>query len=577
MINVSIFLYKIISRNTNSNITKVRNTANKLVTSKMTSLHANVNVFNMDLLLSTITNTDTLVRSYKNACTENNQLKKNLQSITDSSVQLTSMYQKEREKTIQLTAEKHRLDAKIKEIEQQIVEIANKKLNQETIHKQMIAELEEQVGKSSDAKQSDYIDLCKQFVAQGNLLQQNNLATAALRRKHKHVIDILKQRGEKYEEPLNTSIKRSSSVGTKTMENRSIATMTETLNQPICQAEKIAVKTCERATMHRVSTATRSTCTSVFIKRVDASTSTESIDQSNKNVRNIFKETLTHPALLSPIKSVGSTQANKTDGRLQKKSVCDQGTITQLENVCREIGYMRNVYSPHSDQNSVDSGFASPINTKNEFSDLFMNQNLFSASAMNASVINPELLRVWQMLGETVFSIVGTGRIFNDHAPSFMHNPTFSRASSTSRSIEEPFSKLQEELLKFKSMSQVEPELCVDSEDIENSRSMPDKKLIELECQAGKLPERKRRATNLDEIRLLPECRGLSKSKKIEEKINVQNDILPSKTFSSSRKLQTREKQTKRANKYDELFGSAKRIRLQQKVNFNELLNCFAC
>lgn len=557
---------------------QAQNTAkSKYRKSKMNSFQSNVNVFNTDLLLSTITNTDSLVRNYKNVCTDNNQLKKNLQSITDSSVRLTNMYQQEVEKTKRLTDEKQHLDARIKEIEQQIAQITNKNLNQDTIHKQTIAELEEQIDKLANTQNADYIDLCKQFVVQGNILQQNNLATAAHRRKHKNVIDILKRRGEKYEELLLTTIKRPANVDAKTMVNRSIATMTETIGPPICQPEKNTVKTCDKGTMHRASTATRSTCTSVFIKKIDASTSTDPIDQSNKHVRNIFKETLSHPALLSPIKNIDSMQASKTAAAtLHRKSTCNQGTITHLANVGKEIGYTRNVYSPQSDRNSVDSGFASPIITKNEFSDLFTNQNLFSPAAMSTNIINPELLRVWQILGETIFSIVGSGRIFNDHALNFVNNAPFSRACSTSRSIDEPISKLQEELLKFKSINQLETEelnnSCLEETDeIQYNRSAQNLNLIQLKSQARNEPERKSTGNNLDGTQSLRENRGLTENGNIGEKLNVRKDGEPSKESSDHKHRSTsKTKATKRATTYDELFGSSKRIKLPQKVNLDK-------
>lgn len=505
----------------------------------MTSFQANSSSFNMELLLSSITNTDTLIRSYKEACCENNQLKKNLQSISESSGRITNLYQMEKEKCKQLSADKERLEAKLIQMQTKVTELTHTQLNQESIHKQTMAELEERVKTAADNKQFDYIDLSKQFVVQGNVLHQYGLANSSLRKKHKQVIELLKQRGEKYEEMKN--IKRP--VGNETRTTAcSIATMTDTLMLPPASN----VRVCDKATMHRMSTATRSTCTSVFIKKMDASTSTDSLHSTdqNKHVRNIIKKIVPHPPLLSPIKNITAPLP---------KQFRNQNTITSLQNVCKDIDYSSpSPEQPPMNAYGADTGFVNTVRTKEECSDPFLNNNLL-LSSLNSSGINPELSRVWQILGETIFTMVGNGRIFNNSSLGLnnMSTPTYAK-NDLNRGLGESFYKLQEELARYNSLN--EPvsdynQLDVNSSDISirSSSFQSETHLLRNEFARNKSPS---------------PTMGMPCSSQHSAKAHSSNS-----TINDHRKVH----KSKRTKKFNDLFGPTKRIKIKENVSISTI------
>lgn len=507
----------------------------------------------MELLLSSITNTDTLIRSYKETCSENNQLKKNLQSITESSVRITNLYQMEKEQCGQLAADKERLEAKLKQMQAKMSELTHRQLNEESIHKQSIAELEEQVKNVTEHKHSDYIDLCKQFVVQGNTLHEHGLASPQLRKKHRQVIELLKQRGEKFEETKGAPVKRPTGTEAKTT-NCSIATMTETVMSP----PATGVRVCDKATMHRMSTATRSTCTSVFIKKMDASTSTDSLNSLDQNVhvRNIFKTIIPHPPLLSPIKSMAAPT---------RKPYRNQCTMTPLQNVCKEIGYSHSTRPMNAI--GMTEHFASPVRTKEECTDAFASRSSL-LSSLSTQRINPELALVWQILGDTIFTMVGNGRIFNDDSPGFngagaLPPPPHTR-SPLDCGIGESFYKLKEELAKLSSLNEPVPhysQLDINTSDT-NGHSSEDG-VHNFDSESNYMP-------NESISRKSPPIRMSSSSQRSAVKAvaaaastRTSNSTVVAAAGQEHRHVQ----RSKRSKKFVDLFGPTKRIKLKRNVS----------
>lgn len=375
----------------------------------MSSIGADLNKFNTELLLSTLSNTDSLVRNYKESCNENSQLKQNLQSISESSVRLTHMYQKEKGKCKQLTDENNRLNVKLKELQTDVEELKHKKLNEDTIHQQTIAELEECIRKTSEnIPINDYIDVCKLVIVQGNLLQQHQLATVVQRKKCKQISDMLRKRGERIDDLKQSPAKRSI-TGESKKHHATIATMTELHASLPMRTQSV----CDKIIMHRPSTATRSTCTSTFIKMIDASTNTDNDGNVNKwHIRNLFDDITSHPPLISPIKSVNLM--SKTRQQQPPKTHRNQGTITHIKHVDKEIGYLRSLPVAtnqliHRKCNSIDSGFVSPVQTKEEYSD---DDYQFGVERTS---MESDLLEQLQKFGEKMLALIGRERISNDH------------------------------------------------------------------------------------------------------------------------------------------------------------------
>lgn len=500
----------------------------------MTSFQTNSGTFNIELLLSSITNTDTLVRSYKETCNENNQLKKNLQSISDSSVQITNMYQLEKQKCTELAREKESLEAKLKQMHSNYTELQHKQLNQESIHKQMHAELEERVETATNSRQTEYLELCRQFFVQGNLLQQHKIDHPQSRKKLKEIVMLLKQRGEKIDELKVIVPRRSMAAETKTT-SCSIATMTETvLTQPVQRPSM-----CDKSTMHRMSTATRSTCTSAFIKKVDASTSTDSLNSYDQiqRVRDVFERTVPPPPLLSPIKNYSVPSRRHTR---------NQSTMTPIQNVCKNIDYssLSRATSP--------SALGFPVRTKEECADVLSNSNMLFSSLSTAG-INPELSRLWQILGETIFTIVGSGRIFNDNAMNYnsMLAPAFARGGGdVDRGFGDTFYKLQEELAKLSSLNEPVPDFC----QLDNSHS-------DISCNDTQIA-----GEHIEVVSSVRRREPQNRSPSVEKASGARSRS--SSPASGGRAHEHRKaNKSKRKDTFDELFGSPKKIKLQQNVS----------
>lgn len=393
----------------------------------MTSFQANASQISVDLVLASISNTDTLVRDFKAKCEENTQLKKNLQSLSETSGQITTMYQQEKNKCNQLLAEKERLEERIKQMNTKIKELQHRQVNQDTLHGQTMAEMEERLANATHGKQCDFMGLCRQFVAQGQLLQQHDVTVGStLRRKQKEIVAMLKQHGEKIEDVKVTS---------KRAKMASMATMTEA-DMPISPSNasiERRKRTADKATMHRMSTATRATCTSAFIRKIDVGTSTEpweSIDPS-EDVRNAFEHTLSHPALLSPIKPIRIAPRKKTQNKR---------TITPLQNVVKEIDYR-----------SASSRAASPLQpafnlpTKEEHVDsMSSTDSSLPLSPLGAApgIINPAWEKCWKLMGDLLYTCVGNGRIFNADAMAFYGHHDRGSIAKTLQQVQDELAKL---------------------------------------------------------------------------------------------------------------------------------------
>lgn len=530
----------------------------------------------MEMLLSTITNTDNLIRNYKEVCNERNQLKRNLQAISESSGCISQIYQKETEKSKQLTDDNKRLNGKIVELQTEVRELRHKQLNDVTIHQQTVAELEERIGKEAGHRDGgaplvDYIDMCKLVIAQSNLLQRNQLEPMMRPEKYKQITKMLRKRNEPVEELKQSSVKRSTKTEVK-KQHATIATMTD-FRASLATTPKVSSQ-CDKVTMHRTSTATRSTCTSVFIKKVDASTNTESEPViNNGHIRNLFDDIVPHPPLLSPIKSADLMPSQSRPPPI--KTFRNQGTITQLQHVGKEIGYAKPLpfaayhLNDRAGSSSGDSGFASPVQTKEEYSDQYSGDGyLFGVRRSN---VNTGLMRSWQDVGEKLFTLAGTGRLFNDNAfLSNLGNGDLARRRA-----------FQDEWVKY-GINQLEAEFNHGAISSENEMDCFDSDFevngLGSSVTHAHVPERKPivilgKESILDD-RFEGACSATSvtKASSVEKRLtgeDLQAVSVPVIRIPQSSEEPTRESSampTKRQKKIEHLFKPPKRIKLQQKV-----------
>lgn len=427
------------------------------------------NTFDISVLASTITNTDQLINKIKEQSTENVTLKQKLQSLNESAIQITNVYTMEKEKNGQIERDSQAMHAKCSALEEQLRQLDNKCVNDAAIHQQVVADFERRLD-----DQSQYLTLCKSFIAQGNILLANNLCTSPLSRQYNNVRDYLQKRGEYVEDPpARPKVEKSrnkiaKTVCTATMTDAAAAATTTVVEQqlPVVSAAASPVKTyADKSIMHMPSTATRGTTTKSFIQTLDFGTNFP----EPMSVEQIFKETICHvPDLIPEIDDFkwptchaetqtvavadASTTTTTTAAAEPEKPVTKCiGTITGIKNVRRKINYIRRIKenllrSPNemwTIKKEEDSPMGSMSNlafpmAANQPGSSVVSGGVSSvpgaaagpASAVVRLPINPQLSELWQILGQTIFSIVGTGRIFDQSSNLHLINENLSQIRS---------------------------------------------------------------------------------------------------------------------------------------------------
>lgn len=410
------------------------------------------NTFDISVLASTITKTDQLINTIKEQSTENVTLKHKLQSLNESAIQITNVYAMEKEKCSQLDHDNQLKSKRIETLEEQLLALQNQIVNDAGIHQQIVADFEQRLD-----DQSQYINLCKSFIAQGNILMAHNLCTSSLSRQYNNVKKYLKDHGEHVEDAPTMSRRKKIGSAVAPPKTSTTSTMTDdvvlanilTSQQPPPPSppsivEELPKKTfADKCIMHMPSTATRGTTTKVFIQTHDIGINfPEPI-----SLEQIFKQTICDvPDLIPEINDFKWPKCHvetQTEIVVDNKDVIENenaevqsiipakpmtkciGTITGIKNVRRKINYtrkikenlLRNCNDLYTIKKEEDSQMGFPSSDNNNVGQSANVNNSNSCqptiAVSSALPINPQLSELWQILGQTIFSIVGTGRIFD--------------------------------------------------------------------------------------------------------------------------------------------------------------------
>lgn len=398
-----------------------------------TNVEPTVNSFDMNVLMRSIASNDSLVRQYHEKCAENEQIQQNLKSLNETANQIRKMYSKEKERKEQLQLENQQINAKLGQYEKDILRLENDRINSITLSKQTIAELEFNLAQSKEK----HIALCETFVEQGEILQSNGLSTSLMSRKCTTIRDFLSKNGiecANNKSPSKQRKKTSANRG-KVKIMQTAGTMTEPMDDVLATTKKTV--TCDKSTQYQQSKATRSTCTSAFIRMNDASTNTDEV-RCNENdgtrngnkhleslVETILDEMRTVPQHLSPIhESKSLVVQNSSSTQTSSVNYRTQGTITTINNVRKRVNYVKG--RTKSTESLSDDNDAVMIVKKEDYPHPFnlMQNHIWKDDSMNSLAmlqINPQLLEVWQMLGQLLFTIVGQGNTFTDEKRSENH------------------------------------------------------------------------------------------------------------------------------------------------------------
>uniref|UniRef100_A0A182T2F7 Uncharacterized protein n=1 Tax=Anopheles maculatus TaxID=74869 RepID=A0A182T2F7_9DIPT len=168
---------------------------------------------------------------------------------------------------------------------------------------------------------------------------------------------------------------------------------------------------CDKATMHSMSTITRATCTSVFIKRVDVGVNFPEV--TLKSVDEILRECVPlPPLLLTPItdilplyESVG-TQTDQPDPSAEKPALTTCGTMTNLKNIRKRIDY-------RTAEQQYATSMAEQLFGKIKQEDYPASGFGFEPHDTFGSM-HPHLSTIWRLLGESIFMLMSSGRRFDN-------------------------------------------------------------------------------------------------------------------------------------------------------------------
>lgn len=399
--------------------------------------------FDMSMMAARISNTDTLVCTVQEQLQEIENLKRQMRSFNESALQINQAYTTEKQKSTQLESNELMLKDRVIHLEAELGIIRNEIINERALKEQIVAKLEETV-----ADKSELVDMCQQFVIQSEILSEHRLNNTSLLAWYSKALDVLKANGVPVkrfkakkrnrkevafaDQPLvkcskatMTDIKAGpilSTVATMTFETVSTvptvvmcstSTMTENDVKVSIQPQRTF---CDKSTMHFQTTATRGTNTKW------ASLETSSVGTNYPepiSIEEIFRQTICEmPEMITAVEEFKwptTHSATQTLGSTEpSKSYVDAATMTPIKNVRKQINYNRNIKRQLLQQNR-DSRL--PAIKKEEMSPIGSMTNLAFPLAGHSMTgvppINPQLSGLWQILGETIFTIIGSGRIFD--------------------------------------------------------------------------------------------------------------------------------------------------------------------
>lgn len=394
----------------------------------------------MNLVAARISSTDTLVRTVQEQQHEIESLKQQMLSFNESAVQINQAYKTEKHKSTQLESSESMLKDRVTHLEAELGNIQNELVNERALKEQIVAKLEETV-----ADKSELVGMCQQFVIQSEILSEHRLNNNSLLAWYSKALDVLKANGvpeKRFKPKRNRKVVTSldqpvvvqcsiatmtdmeaipilSTVATMTVETVSTvppvvlcstSTMTEDEVKPLPILPQRTF--CDKSTMHFQTTATRGTNT----KRASLATNSVGTNYPEPiSVQEILRQTICElPEMVTAIGElkwpIAHSATQTFDSTEPPKSYVDVATITNIKNVRKQINYNRNI-------KRLNSANSLHVIKKEELSPIGSMTNLAfpltGDSMSRVPQINPQLSGLWQMLGETIFTIIGNGTIFD--------------------------------------------------------------------------------------------------------------------------------------------------------------------
>lgn len=388
----------------------------------------NMESLNLNILSNRIKDNDFCVKELNREKDENLKLKQDLLSMKESAMQMKELYELELKKNQDFFNIRNGLELEVNSFKQQIAQIEDERINTIELNKQTIAGLEDEINSSKSKKKNKSLSVYKQFLNFGDILHENGLLVGSVKKRFIHFFDFFKDEGldvSKYQNmpksPKKKIIQTKIEVSPMTPKRR-IALRKDSKSDQSTQSPEIQIKyftpsknttptktvssgvqTSDQSSMTYFSTTTRGTSTSTFIQKVDVCTMFPEVLPIS--FEEIFTETIVRLPLLSPIDEIlclAKEMETQTGEQIINREMKDAETITNLSNIRKKIDYCKKrIPSPHSFMfENFKKESISPSNSMN---------NLDSFTEPFA--LNPQLANLWSLLGHSIFSIIGNGRI----------------------------------------------------------------------------------------------------------------------------------------------------------------------
>lgn len=397
-----------------------------LIKEKVSS--ANMESLNLNILSNRIKDNDFCVKELNREKDENIKLKQDLLSMKESAMQMKELYELELKKNQDFFNIRNGLESEINSFKQKISQIEDERINAIELNKQTIAGLEDEINSSKSKKKNKSLNVYKQFLNLGDILHENGLLVGSVKKRFTHFLDFFKDEGldvAKYQNmpksPKKKIIQTRIEVSPMTPKRR-IALRKDSKSDQSTQSPEVSIKyftpsknttptktvssgiqTSDQSSMTYFSTTTRGTSTSTFIQKVDVCTMFPEVLPIS--FEEIFTETIVRLPLLSPIDEIlclAKEMETQTGEQIIIKEMKDAETITNLSNIRKKIDYCKKrIPSPNS--------FMFENLKKESISPSVSMNNLDSFTEPFA--LNPQLANLWSLLGHSIFSIIGNGRI----------------------------------------------------------------------------------------------------------------------------------------------------------------------
>lgn len=351
-------------------------------------LEINIDPVDINLLALNIINTDKVINKLRREIDKNLELNGKLEKLKE-------LYQSTRKDNLELKSVSYDLNIKYATLNEEYLSLEKKYKECENIFMLKILNKDVENIEVTD----NFIDLCKHYVEQGILLDENCLLDEKSTAKWHEINKILELRGSKL---------------SKLPEIRKPRRIVKTCDK-FTNTETILV---DKACMTTASSITRATSTSCFITHKSVATNCPIATSITKTVKDILKATTNRiPELITRIEPIEAGTVDFSAQTILNTTNKEYGTIgvnTDMMNIRKKIGYIKKF----NKSDIFGENLLPYIKKEEEDSQNELNCNSSYTFETSADA-NPQLAYLWKLFGDTMFALIMKNKITTPNSPEF--------------------------------------------------------------------------------------------------------------------------------------------------------------